>query len=535
MTHHCPPHGWNKTSVLFLILLVTFLCLPAARVLGVPPTLTNICIYQLGAEILLTWEFPGADYYKVYSAEADRWWRPVRTNLTVRWFRDNDYLSLPGYYQVAAYNTTGEYAFSQEILVTERKPLVVLAGVEVRPTPDNAMRLDCEVGYPEPSYPGTWGGISFPAPGGAAAMLEIGTSLSNLGQGIWNPEFSQSHSFLLTDLQPDTVYWYRLTCVGTNGAGFSYVNSFTPRAYVEPKLVTLTATPCSYCQVLETEEDTPIRFILTNEFAPVDLNCAYTIIRQPYFGQITGTSSEFLYTPNLEWCGGDGFAWALSCEGTIVASGEIAINPRPVNDPPIARDASFEGREDFPIQLLPEGYDFDWETVICNMVTGPTNGTIWSDPYHFVYMPKTNFTGMDHITFRASDGKAEGNIATIKIRVTPENDPPQAANMQVTATNNQHTLIHLAGSDVDLLVPGEVVSGSRPYLRYELVTRPQHGGAMFEWPNTIDYTPVNYTGPDSFIYRVTDGSFQAFATVYITVVPENHPPTASTSVGGDRV
>ena len=54
------------------------------------------------------------------------------------------------------------------------------------------------------------------------------------------------------------------------------------------------------------------------------------------------------------------------------------------------------------------------------LVTGPSNGTLnLSTNGGFTYTPATNFSGLDTFTYRVNDGIADGNVATVTIRVIP--------------------------------------------------------------------------------------------------------------------
>ncbi len=85
--------------------------------------------------------------------------------------------------------------------------------------------------------------------------------------------------------------------------------------------------------------------------------------------------------------------------------------------------------------------------------------------------------------------------------------PPMAFAQSLFVSRNQASTIVLSGSDPN----GDV-------LTYQLVTNPAHGTLSGAAPN-VTYTPtLNYTGPDSFTFRVTDGAnTSAVATVSLTV------------------
>ncbi|MCU0305047.1 MAG: Ig-like domain-containing protein [Thermoanaerobaculales bacterium] len=98
----------------------------------------------------------------------------------------------------------------------------------------------------------------------------------------------------------------------------------------------------------------------------------------------------------------------------------------------------------------------------------------------------------------------------------PPNDPPTANPQSVTTPEDTAKAITLTGSDPNM-----------DPLTFSIMTGPAHGGLSGTPPN-VTYTPVpNYNGPDSFTFRVFDGTaYSAPATVSIDVLPVNDPPTA---------
>ena len=104
------------------------------------------------------------------------------------------------------------------------------------------------------------------------------------------------------------------------------------------------------------------------------------------------------------------------------------------------------------------------------------------------------------------------------MRVSDQNDPPVANAQNVTAIEDTPKAIVLTGSDPE---------GSS--LTYSVMSNPSHGALSGTAPN-LTYTPaLDYTGSDSFTFRVNDGSLNsATATVSITVQATNQAPTANT-------
>ncbi|HEU5329360.1 MAG TPA: Ig-like domain-containing protein, partial [Thermomicrobiales bacterium] len=96
--------------------------------------------------------------------------------------------------------------------------------------------------------------------------------------------------------------------------------------------------------------------------------------------------------------------------------------------------------------------------------------------------------------------------------------PPTAAPVTVTTDQDTSTPITLAGT----------ASNGGP-LTYTVVSGPSHGTLGTLNGATLTYQPATgYSGPDSFMYKVTENGLDSnVATVSITVAHVNHPPVAS--------
>ncbi len=97
------------------------------------------------------------------------------------------------------------------------------------------------------------------------------------------------------------------------------------------------------------------------------------------------------------------------------------------------------------------------------------------------------------------------------------NRAPVAYDQYVQAQEDVAKAVTLTGFDPDTNA-----------LTYAVATNPAHGALSGAAPN-LTYTPAtNYTGPDSFTFRVTDGSLtSAPATVQIMISGTNDAPTAN--------
>ena len=151
------------------------------------------------------------------------------------------------------------------------------------------------------------------------------------------------------------------------------------------------------------------------------------------------------------------------------------------------------------------------------IVDGPSHGTLSGDAPNLVYTPDANYGGPDSFTFKTTYGRAESAVATVSISVAPINDAPVASDLSITTNEDTPAPFAFAATDAE----GDA-------LTYRIVAGPSHGviGGVGPGPS---YVPApNYNGPDSFTYRVSDGSAEGnVATVWVTVNSVNDAPVAA--------
>ena len=104
----------------------------------------------------------------------------------------------------------------------------------------------------------------------------------------------------------------------------------------------------------------------------------------------------------------------------------------PINHPPVAYDQSVTTAEDSPKAITLTATDPDGDPLTYFIVTGPSHGILSGSPPNVIYTPDSNYNGADNFTFKAYDGQAYSNVATVSITVTPVNDPPTAPVVDVT-------------------------------------------------------------------------------------------------------
>jgi hypothetical protein len=95
------------------------------------------------------------------------------------------------------------------------------------------------------------------------------------------------------------------------------------------------------------------------------------------------------------------------------------------NQPPVAVDDSYTAVENTPLCVAAPGVlendsDPDDDEITAIWVAGPSSGILdFQSDGSFTYTPDAGFTGVDSFTYKAHDGQAEGDTATVTITVVP--------------------------------------------------------------------------------------------------------------------
>ena len=103
----------------------------------------------------------------------------------------------------------------------------------------------------------------------------------------------------------------------------------------------------------------------------------------------------------------------------------FTITLNPINDAPVANDASITTNEDTAYSGTLTGSDADGDTLSFAKVTDPAHGTLTVNTNGaFTYTPAANYFGSDSFTFSVNDGHGGSDTGTVNITVNPVNDAP---------------------------------------------------------------------------------------------------------------
>ncbi len=247
---------------------------------------------------------------------------------------------------------------------------------------------------------------------------------------------------------------------------------------------------------------------------------------------------SFDYTPTANFTGADSFTYNVN-DGTGDSNvGMVTIAVIAPNTFPVAKNDSESTSEDAAKSVPAPGVLGNDSIALLTaptvlLVGSPTRAMSFAlnADGSFHYTAQNDFNGTDSFSYRIFDGANYSNVATVNIDVAAVNDAPIALSQSASTNENTPVTITLTASDID--------SGA---LSFHIATPPNHGtlgnvgasnctvqGQGATCTTTVSYTPAaNYFGPDSFTFSAGDGSVtSAPATVSITVIQVNHPPTAN--------
>jgi len=205
-------------------------------------------------------------------------------------------------------------------------------------------------------------------------------------------------------------------------------------------------------------------------------------------------------------------------------NGELGTNAAPVANPD-----SFTTDEDAPLSIAAPGVlindsDVDEDTLTAMVVDGPVHGMLTlNGDGSFTYTPAADYNGADSFTYKATDGTADSNTATVSIEVNPVNDAPVAYEDHYSVDEDEVLGIAAPGvlaNDTDV---------EYDPLTAVLLTPPSHGSLTLRADGSFTYTPAaDFNGADSFTYKATDGTADSnTAAVSIEVNPVNDAPVAN--------
>jgi hypothetical protein len=225
------------------------------------------------------------------------------------------------------------------------------------------------------------------------------------------------------------------------------------------------------------------------------------------------------YRPATNYLGPDSFSYQVF-DGTATSGvATVTITVEPPNDPPIAYSASLTATSGIALSFQLMASDPDGDALTYIVTSPPSHGELTGAAPNLVYTPAPGFIGNDSFTFKANDGKVDGNTATVTITVLRPNFAPVAASQSLSLAEDTSKAVTLTGTDAD----GDP-------LTFRILSGPAHGTLTGTGANRVYRPATNYNGADSFTFTANDGITDGnTATVSLTVTPVNDAPVFLTS------
>jgi len=230
---------------------------------------------------------------------------------------------------------------------------------------------------------------------------------------------------------------------------------------------------------------------------------------------------SFSWTPAAGQAGVYPVTFTVS-DGALTDTREISITVTNLNAAPVAADDAYALRKRVnrvPAPgVLGNDSDPDGDPLSIILVSDVSGGELRLDADGgFTYRPVKR-GAQDSFQYRLTDGQDASPVATVAINGPAGNTPPVADNQSVDVVVNTAKDISLTASDAD-----------NDSLTYSIVALPINGDLVGA-PPSVTYTPaLDYEGPDSFTFRVNDGTEDsniATVSLSVTAASDNRPPVA---------
>lgn len=232
-------------------------------------------------------------------------------------------------------------------------------------------------------------------------------------------------------------------------------------------------------------------------------------------GTFDGATGHFTYTPDPDFAGGDSFTYQVTDGTNTSAAVTVNITVVGVNDAPVAVADDYVMNEDSTLSKNAgsgvRANDTDVEDatsalLIVNpeLVTASQGTLTLSANGSFIYIPKTNFSGIDSFDYTLTDTLGLTSVGTATITVNDFNaDPTAVDDRYVDLPRNGTTALQVltfgvpdSDQDGDLLSVTDWDAASTA------------GGTVdCSVLSICKYTPpTNFLGIDTFTYTVSDGA-----------------------------
>lgn len=174
------------------------------------------------------------------------------------------------------------------------------------------------------------------------------------------------------------------------------------------------------------------------------------------------------------------------------------------NNAPLAGAQNISLNEDAWLAVTLSATDADFDSLTYAVVDAPAHGSLSGTAPALTYTPDADYFGPDSFTFKANDGAADSNTASISITVNPVNDAPSFS------------------KGADLIVP--VNAGAKTYTGWAsaILAGPSNEAGQTMWfevsnDNTLLFSAQPAVAPDGALTFTTAADATGSATISVTL------------------
>ena len=267
----------------------------------------------------------------------------------------------------------------------------------------------------------------------------------------------------------------------------------------------------------------------------------YAVASRPGHGSVKiASNGSYVYVPEADFSGTDSFSFKVFDGVDWSADATLSVVVQPVNDAPrlvhALPDQSFETGTEFTFSLSADAFvDVDstgltdapglsYALTLSGGAALP--GWLHFDPMTLVLTGNADVAqaGVLRIEVSASDGLSSSRSEFLLGVAGALNQAPVTVTSQIQINEDQTLVTQLPlATDAD----GDA-------LTFAWYSSPHHGTLNLRSDGSFNYWPdVNFSGTDSFEYRVRDGrGGEAVATMEITIAAVNDVPSAGAKILG---
>jgi large repetitive protein len=241
------------------------------------------------------------------------------------------------------------------------------------------------------------------------------------------------------------------------------------------------------------------------------------LIRQiPVHGVLTGSQTNYTYTPESSYVGEDKFLFQVSDGKDLSPEALVKIKVTDQNTAPVASNAIVAVSMNLATNFLLKAADPENDSLKYIILTNPVTGTLTGEPPNLVYTPASDYLGHDLLVFKVNDGELDSAPAAVTLDVVFPDNPPEARDQTLALISGQASVIDLAVTDAD---------GDR--IKCAILKGPKFGRLIGAGTHFTYLPKSDYQGADSFTYKPWDGhAYGPVATVSISlssVLPPDQP------------